>query len=79
MEREELIKKCEETMLQLKKAEETLAVCDGICESYFRYGYHNEGNNIRYNTIKRAVESYFKDKGEKDEFNRNKGVQSQSK
>ena len=79
MEREEIIKKCEETMQQLKKAEETLAVCDGICESYFRYGYHSEGNNIRYNTIKTAIGSYFKEKGENYESNGNKGIQSRSK
>ena len=86
MRKEEIIKKCEETMLQLKQAEEVLTVCDGICESYFKYGYHSEGNNIRYNTIRKAIEEYFKKKGEEYDIksnrskpNTDRGIQSESR
>lgn len=59
MELEEIIKKCEDALSQLKYAEKALNQCNEICEAYFTYGYRNEGNNIRYSTIKKIIETYY--------------------
>ena len=79
MDLEEIIKKCEDALSQLKYAEKALNQCNEICEAYFTYGYKNEGNNIRYSTIKKIIERYYTKKGENYESRRHRNGTSGDK